>query len=48
MTLTSRLRARVAKSRQSRDFGRALSRATTPSLRNELLTIAARHDVSTR
>lgn len=48
MRITERLRARAARARRNRDFGRALSRATTPALRNELLTIAARSDATTR
>lgn len=40
MKVTSRIKARRSASRARRDFQRAVNGASTPALRNELLTIA--------
>lgn len=40
MSITARIRSRHAQSRARRDFNRAVSGASTPALRNELITMA--------
>lgn len=42
MNITARLRAARARARTNRDLARALDRAATPAMRQELLAIAAR------
>jgi hypothetical protein len=40
MTVTSRLKAHRTAARARRDYQRAVSRATTPALRDELIVMA--------